>query len=161
MITRILLAVSVLSSLLAGCADDDYLRVSGSADVELDDGTTSGFSFDDDTRLDDDRASEVSGAVAGHCTITSDTLDVGLERSEEEGLGLRSLTIRIGDDSSTVTAFLGGEEYMGAPPEECTVEELYRDADEGVAAVELDCALYDAAGTRVESTAELHFAGCE
>ncbi len=157
---KISFILSAVLALLSGCASDDSLEVRGEAEVVLTDGTRTGFAFDGETALEDDRSSPPG--VSGHCEIRDDSLEVALSRpSDGTPRGIRAFEVSIADSGQSVRAVLGDVEMIGAPPESCTVTELYRDADNALAAVELECSIYDESGESATATAELHFAGCE
>lgn len=155
----------------AGCADDDpeHLRVRGEALVELGADTRTGFAFENDVRLDDDRVAPADGRIAGHCTIgvgdegEHDVVSVGLSRTappEEEGMGMRSITVRMdGPATGRLEVSLGGDAYVedtGAAS--CVLTSLYTEPEEGIAAVAGECELTGVADAT--ATIDLHFAGC-
>ena len=168
--TSRLLVPFALIAVLAGCADDDpaRLKVRGAATVALD-GTSSGFDFADDVLLEDDRVGRYD-RVAGHCVVSRgatgepDILTVGLtvpDSAPVMGEGVRSIEIRVeGPGVAKVTAMMGETEFTGDAGATCTVTELYRRADEGVAGLEADCEIADATGRTAQASADLHFAGC-
>lgn len=155
-----------------GCADEDpeHLRVRGEALVELDDGTRTGFAFDRDVLLDDDRVAARDGRIAGHCTIgprgegEHDVLSIGLSRTAPEGeedLGLRAITVRMdGPDTGEVQADLGGRAFRGQSGADCTLTELYLERGEGMAAIAGECALTGPSGGTATASLDLHVAGC-
>jgi len=118
-----IMALGLLAA--AGCADDDpdHLRVHGEALVELGADSRTGFAFENTVRLDDDRVAPADGRIAGHCVIgvgdegERDVLSVGLSRTspaEEEGMGMRSITVRMDDlETGSVEADLGGASFVG------------------------------------------------
>jgi len=169
-VVPLLPALAAVAGLAAGCGEKDHhLKVRGDVEVVLEDGTRTGFPFPEDTRLDDDRVATVDGRVAGHCTIgragegEHHVLSVAVVRpeAEEPGMGLRSFEVRSeAPEAGQVSADLGGVEHTGSTGEGCTIERMYVEPGERIAAVAVECALEDADGGTAQASAELHYAGC-
>jgi len=169
--TIILLALLV--PLAAGCGDDsDHLRVRGVANVELADGTRTGFDFPDATRLVDDSGAVGPDIMAGHCIIEQGAagsgarLHIGVGRPNASDLGLRSLEVTIDEPGRPATgqvrAKVGEAEYVGVSGAECTIEEAYLLMDDRIGGALVDCTVVASGATETaHAIADLHFAGCE
>ncbi len=167
---RALFILTLLLTLL-GCADDDAesLRVRGAAVLVLD-GTSSGFEFDGDRLLEDDRIGRYD-RVAGHCTVDRgvdgepDVVSLSLslpDAVETEGDGARAFRVRLeGESAGKVTAMMGETEFSSDLGGECSATELYRDLDAGLIGLDVDCEIRDETGRSASATADLHSGGCE
>jgi hypothetical protein len=171
-ISRLLLTAS-LSLGLTACADDDpeHLRAQGAAVVVLEDGTETGLSLEDYTRLDDDRVSPLDGRLAGHCTIGvsedgfHDVLSVAISRTSDadaSDLGLRSIELRLDSATSgTIEANLGGTRFRAEAGAECTLSRPYIERQDGLAAVMADCVLKEDDGATATAMVDLQLVGCD
>ncbi len=139
------LSVCVLLAPLAACAGPTGPTVRGEASVSLADGTTTGFSFDFDTRLE---------RALGECVLSEDGARVVLIAPDSPGL--RRLEIHT-DRSAGVVAIVGEEVYSAA----CAAEETYRHDPEGLVGLELACELTGPEDSIATAHADLHLAGCQ
>ena len=170
---RVLILLLIASLSLAACADDDpdHLRAQGAAVVVLEDGTETGISLEDYTRLDDDRVSPLDGRLAGHCTIGvgeegfHDVLHVALTRTSDpdaSDLGLRSIELRLDTATSgTIEANLGGTRFSAESGAECSLSRPYIEQQDGLAAVMADCILKTDDGATATAMVDLQLVGCD
>ena len=170
--SRLLLLIPSFT-LAVACADDDpdHLRAQGAAVLVLEDGTETGLSLEDYTRLDDDRVSPLDGRLAGHCTIGvsddgfHDVLSVALSRTSDpdaSDLGLRSIELRLDTPTSgSIEANLGGTRFSAESGAECSLSRPYVERQDGLAAVMADCILKTDDGATATAMVDLQLAGCD
>lgn len=149
----------------AGCSNDEQLTVRGEAAVDRGAGSIERFSFPDDVALQsDDLAAATEGVFGGDCTLdpggfTEVDAEVSRPRATSGMTSFRVQASRTG--GGAVRAVIDGQVYDGTTEAGgCTITTVYAEHNDGLAAVEVDCALVDASGNAAQATADLHFAGC-
>jgi len=159
-----LLPLFVFASLL-GCAPDPRLSVSGSASVELG-GTSSGFNFDQPTRLSEDALETLpEGTPAGSCVFGPEGVSFGLARSAAGtpgSVGLESFDLVIRDSgpdagSAELSVRLSDGLYLPSAP--CDARLDYADRGDRVASFNASCALEGPSGA-AQFVANLEYAAC-
>ncbi len=157
-------------ALAAGACSNTPAHLSVKGTVQVDGGgTTTGFDFPNDTRLDDDRVASPDGNIAGHCTIkpgsggVPDVVSVGVVRPNPPAgdLGAHSFVARAdAAGGGQVTTIVGSDTFMGMGGGSCVVQLSYLDVQGRVAGVNVECDVASDAGATARLSAQLDFSGC-
>jgi hypothetical protein len=149
---------------LTACADEEGLRVSGSAALEVG-GSQSGFFFTETTLLVPGVPQEGDRRIGGTCLLPSDggVASVTLVRTgaEGEGIAISEVAIDVSANEAAVEITTADATYIGAPdPVSCSITEKYRDLAEGLLGIDADCQVQNQDGDTARFVADLHFADC-
>ena len=175
MTRRILPTLALLGAFgaLTGCNHDDGLTARGSVIADVG-GTRTGFSFPDETRIDQPDAGGALGLITGSCEMGR---VAGADGSEQWGivveirrgstvddLGLDSVTIMQRTDAEPtagrVEAQLGTAPYTSGSAG-CTLEIAYAVEDGGMVGLTGGCDVADESGANSATVAvDLDLAGC-
>lgn len=158
---RLLVLVSLVGA-VAGCGDGDpSLRVMGELSAQVD-GTTTGFRFDQLTKLVDTRFEDAAERVTGQCTMRGPVVIVALGNpaGAQPGIGISEFEARFDADAATVAATLGDELYSADLSDTCAATVLYADEPSGVFGMELDCTVTAPSGATAQLAGELEYHGC-
>lgn len=153
---------TVLALAACGGGGNSYTSVGGDVRIEVD-GTPTGFTFAQDTRLEDPRVARDDGRIAGFCAFyDGEVVSVGLARTVNtppEGIEVREVEAQLRPEGGTVSALLGDTQFS-ATHAECSTWE-YMKIGEAIVAIALECELADAGGQLASLTMDVDFEGCE